>query len=706
MLLWIPNVRRIERDDRGAATSHDERFPRTRMTPMIRWTRYWLIAVAQLAFALDARSAVARSAVVRSSAASGDEVTGVDGIGAVLAAFDDHPVVALGDLQGCAELHDFVRELVRDPRFAAKARTIVVDFGNPSLQSLVDRYVTDGEAIPFGELRHVWDDTTESPSLTWDSAVYARFFDAVRAVNSSLATERRLRVIVADAPIDWKAITSRPQWLGWREEKREIELAAAIRRVLDDGQRALVVAAASHLVRAKVGGKSARMLLDADHPGRMLTILPQGELGDGALRTKIESGERKLDWNSVIDLRSSWIGTVAIDAQPGSKTLRDSAEELLFLDDAKQLTRVQAPASSFQDDEFWNELNRRWRVVRSDAFDLARAGFDASGTLEDVSQPLSSSAPERRSGSRPKSADPIPEAPADASTTDGLAFVEEKLEHFPIVALGDIHMCAEFHAFVKRVVRDPRLVGKVQEFVVESGNPNRQALVDEYVVEGKSIPLETRASIWREAAMGWYAANSPVYSEFFDAVRDVNQKLAKDERFRVVLGDAPIDLDELRANPEAYLAKLGAHRETAQDPREIALAASVNRILDLGHRAIVIAGNGHLRAAGGRENARTAIEQAHPNAVFLIDANGPEFPGWRRDSIVVSANDPEPNHAKIYLAPWESLTGVRPSPLLARDREYWKTIGVVERLTRRRAIDFASPPFEYVSRYFFAPPTR
>ena len=657
-----------------------------------------LIALAQLILAVEAGIAYGQT-----PAGASAEVTAISGIDAMLGTFDERPVIALGDLQGCTEFHDFIDQLVRDPRFVEKARVIIVDFGNPSLQSLVDRYVTKGDAVPPGELRHVWDDTTESPRLTWDSAVYARFFDTVRAVNAPLAHERRIRVILADAPIDWKAIEGRPQWLTCRGQKRETALADAIRHVLDDRQHALVIAAPAHLVRTSAGVKSARMLVDADHPGQVLTVLPQGTIGDDALRAKLEAGERTLAWNSMIDLRSSRFGLLAIAGTPGSQTLGEMAEGLLFLDEASRLTRVQAPGSLFQDDAFWNELNRRWSLVQPEPFDLAKAGFDASGTLDDVSRPLSNSVRERRSGSRPTGAEPVADAPSDAEAKDGIEFVLTMLDRFPLVALGDLHMCVEFHRFVKRLVRDPQLAGKVQEIIVEFGNPKYQALLDSYVLEGKAVPLEARRSIWQEAAMGWYAANSPVYAEFFDTVREVNLGLPKDHRIRVVLGDMPIDIEALRANPEQYLSTLGAHRETALDPREISLAASMNRALASGHRAIVIAGNGHLRAASGRENARTALEKDHPDAVFLIDANGPEYPGWRPGSIVVSSSDAEPHHAKLYLGEWESLTGVRPSPLLARDKSYWETINLVEKLTRRRSIDFASPPYDYTSLYFATP---
>src|SRR5258708_36369220 len=81
--------------------------------------------------------------------------SGIDGI---LAAFQTHALVGLGDYHGMAQEEDFYAALVRDPRFAKDVGNILVEFGNASQQETIDRYVA-GEDIPYTQLRKVWADT-------------------------------------------------------------------------------------------------------------------------------------------------------------------------------------------------------------------------------------------------------------------------------------------------------------------------------------------------------------------------------------------------------------------------------------------------------------------------------------------------------------------------------------------------------------------
>jgi len=665
---------------------------------MFRYYRYWCVFVAVLVAALlPQRSYCQAQAAV-------SELRPIDGSNAILQSFDSHPIVAIADLPGCTELHEFVRELIRNPRFSEKVNTIVVDFGNPLYQPVMDRYILDGELVPREVLRHVWDDTTESPYLTWDSEVYEQFFDTVRGVNQGLAREKRIRVILADAPIVWRHVGTRQEWLDWRGQKRENTLADKISQILKAHSQALVIAGASHLYRSSSASKNARMLVEDGYPGQFMTILPQGRFGGGDSYKTIEAREENIPLRSVVAVKDTWLGAIPVDADPKSMRLQDAVEAVLVLDDSGQLTRLQAAGFLFQNEEFLNEIGRRWKTVNSEPFDLQKAGFELRGNIDAVSLPIADAPPKNNPAPQRKKVEPVSPAPTDLHPTDGVDFVLKKLDEFPIVGLGDNHMCLEFHQFVGKLIRDPRLPGKINEIIVEFGNPKYQSIVDRYVVNGEAIPFDERKKVWQEAAMGWYVANSPIYAEFFDAVREVNIRLPKEKRIRVVLGDALMDLQQFLANPEQYLGQLGAHRETAQDPREISFTASATQVLAEHHRAIMIVGNGHLRAANGRENARTAIEKIYPNQFFLIDGNGPEHPSWLPGSIVTTPDDREPHHATLYVGTWNSLTGVRPSPLIYRDMEYWKTINLVDELTRRRTpVDLANPIFEYRSRYFEHP---
>src|SRR6202000_3087857 len=76
----------------------------------------------------------------------------------LLAAFQTHPLVGLSEWHGLAQELDFYVALLRDPRFAADVGNVVVEVGDASQQSVIDRYV-NGDAVPYSELRKVWSDT-------------------------------------------------------------------------------------------------------------------------------------------------------------------------------------------------------------------------------------------------------------------------------------------------------------------------------------------------------------------------------------------------------------------------------------------------------------------------------------------------------------------------------------------------------------------
>ncbi len=72
----------------------------------------------------------------------------------VIAAFDRANLVALGERHWAREDSQFRLELIQNPAFAQKVNDIVVEFGNPLYQAILDRFV-DGERVAAAELQHV-----------------------------------------------------------------------------------------------------------------------------------------------------------------------------------------------------------------------------------------------------------------------------------------------------------------------------------------------------------------------------------------------------------------------------------------------------------------------------------------------------------------------------------------------------------------------
>ena len=78
-----------------------------------------------------------------------------------------------------------------------------MEFGSTTEQSTLDRYIR-GENVSRAQLEQVWKTTTQAPHGLWDSPIYADSFVAVRAVNSKLPADARVRVFGGLSPVGTK----------------------------------------------------------------------------------------------------------------------------------------------------------------------------------------------------------------------------------------------------------------------------------------------------------------------------------------------------------------------------------------------------------------------------------------------------------------------------------------------------------------------
>ena len=143
------------------------------------------------------------------SAAFTSELRRDDAVEAILRITDSVPIVAIGDVHEVAELGAFRLRLLRDSRLPAHVQDIVIEGGNSLYQAVADRFV-NGEPVSDDSLRLIWNNTTQSPFNTLDVPTYAEdVLRTVRDVNGSMPASRRLRVLLADPPLEWKAIATR-----------------------------------------------------------------------------------------------------------------------------------------------------------------------------------------------------------------------------------------------------------------------------------------------------------------------------------------------------------------------------------------------------------------------------------------------------------------------------------------------------------------
>jgi hypothetical protein len=106
-----------------------------------------------------------------------------------------------------------------------------------------------------------------------------------------------------------------------------------------------------------------------------------------------------------------------------------------------------------------------------------------------------------------------------------------------IVALGEDHGEQRDSDLRIALVRHPDFAKKVRSILVEFGTVAQQSTLDRYI-RGENVPQSELEQVWKTTAAGRSGVwNSPIYADFFAAVRDVNSKLPANEQIRVFCGD-------------------------------------------------------------------------------------------------------------------------------------------------------------------------
>jgi hypothetical protein len=311
-----------------------------------------------------------------------------DPVEAIVSAFDRTPIVALAEAHALQEEHDLIVRLVRDPRLADTASTIVVEWANALYQNSIDRYV-GGEDEPKDSVARAWRNTGFSPLAPWDAPVYERFFDVVREVNRTRPASRRLRVVAADPPIDWGATREDIDATNRKYPRDEHFFQVIDREVIGKNRKALLIVGGAHLYRHwwnpfATGPTSPNLidLLDQKAKGSVFVIMVHTFLERNA---NLEG--RLKGWNAPImtDLSGTWLGLTSADplmetsAERGfpdgtvarakvnaylGLTLQNLADAYLYLGAMESLTAsTPTPAFFAANPDYVAELKRRFRLV-------------------------------------------------------------------------------------------------------------------------------------------------------------------------------------------------------------------------------------------------------------------------------------------------------------------------------------------------------
>jgi hypothetical protein len=298
-----------------------------------------------------------------------------DGTQAVLAAFDHHPVVGLGN----PSVGTFALDLIADRRFPDKADDIVVECGNAFYQPVLDRYIA-GEDVSLAEVRHVWRDTAQ-PYCGF-SSFYETLFPLVRRINEKLPAAKKLRVLAGEPPIDWRTVTG-PQDV---EQDRDGHIAAVVEReVLAKHRRALMVYGWRHLAHS-TGDQvtdNAVSRIERDYPGAAYVIVYHRRFE----RDNDRLEARMATWPvpSLLPFRGTWLGALDSGYFPDMEDVPPGYHGMPGIDaylyvGRRDVLRADPIPRSVLDQDYLAEVDRRADLLGKPADDPTRP----AGILRDL----------------------------------------------------------------------------------------------------------------------------------------------------------------------------------------------------------------------------------------------------------------------------------------------------------------------------------
>ena len=362
-----------------------------------------------------------------------------------------------------------------------------------------------------------------------------------------------------------------------------------------------------------------------------------------------------------------------------------------------------------QDVQFWIETMRKAQRVGVTVLLILVLGISANTVLAER-QPLTSTESSSLSTglvSLRSSAGFLPLSAAEPKPQDATRATIAAFDTHNIVIFGETHGIKQEHEWLRTLISTPAFEDRVDDIVVEFGNSLYQKSVDRYVA-GEDVPLEQVQKAWRNV-IGAIGPPSPVYEQFYKAVRAANLKRRGKHQMRIVLGDPYGDWDKIK-DAEDLGPYLG-HRD------EWYTQIVKDEVLAKNHRALLIMGSGHLLRRNGPGMVETTIRAAGAKPyliVFGTNATGgyddldKRFDSWPLPAIVsLSGNwvgdlpaDPvttggtapattlklsDAADALLYVAPRDALTQVRMPRSELDGTQYGKEI------TRRLTIQIGHP---------------
>lgn len=204
-------------------------------------------------------------------------------------------------------------------------------------------------------------------------------------------------------------------------------------------------------------------------------------------------------------------------------------------------------------------------------------------------------------------------APSPAVPVDPIGAIIDAFRSHSVVALPDAHGNEQSHAFLVSLIRDPRFGATVNDIVVEFGSARYQNVIDQFV-RGEDVPYESLRMVWQDITMGNGAADLPINEDFFRAVRALNASLPREHQLRVLLGEPPIDWENVHTRED--------HRKWLAMRDSYPAALIQLEVIARERKALLVYGELHFQ----RKQVVTNYEMKDPQAqaiVSILEHNTP-----------------------------------------------------------------------------------
>ena len=225
---------------------------------------------------------------------------------------------------------------------------------------------------------------------------------------------------------------------------------------------------------------------------------------------------------------------------------------------------------------------------------------------------------------------------------DPIEGIADAFKTHQVVMLPGGHGSKPFHDLLLSLARDQRIQGVVNDIVVEFGSSRYQDLMDRFM-RGDEIPDAALKQVWQNTTIPGVTNDGPYVEEFYRTMRVINASLPKERRYRVLLGDPPIDWDHITNASD--IRKWTVLRDSY--PADLIRREVIAR----GRRALVVYGHLHFPRkemltnydmSNWQAQTMTSLLESVPDTkVFVIWAEGgaeilklqPEIASWPRLSV-------------------------------------------------------------------------